>query len=58
MLNKSVSYSGCNGQMQWKMESSWTPFIWIFAKAFDTVPHQRLLNKLHGYGIREKHMSG
>ena len=25
-----------------------------FAKAFDTVPHQCLLNKLHGYGIREK----
>ena len=25
-----------------------------FAKAFATVPHQRLLNKLHGYGIRGK----
>ena len=25
-----------------------------FAKAFDRVPHQRLLTKLHGYGIREK----
>ena len=24
-----------------------------FAKAFDTVPHQRLLNKLHSYEIRE-----
>ncbi len=23
-----------------------------FAKAFDTVPHVRLLNKLHGYGIK------
>ena len=25
-----------------------------FAKAFNTVLHQRLLNKLHGYGIRSK----
>ena len=25
-----------------------------FAKAFDTVAHQRLLNKIHGYGIRGK----
>ena len=25
-----------------------------FAKAFDKVPHQRLLAKLHGYGIQGK----
>ena len=25
-----------------------------FQKAFDTVPHQRLFNKLYGYGIRGK----
>ena len=25
-----------------------------FAKAFDTVPHSRLLNKIHGYGIHCK----
>ena len=26
--------------------------IWDFAKAFDKVPHERLLEKLHYYGIR------
>ena len=25
-----------------------------FSKAFDTVPHQRLLNKINHYGIRDK----
>ena len=25
-----------------------------FQKAFDTIPHQRLLSKVHAYGIREK----
>ena len=29
-----------------------------FAKAFDKVPHQRLLAKLHGYGIIGKNTSG
>ena len=27
-------------------------------KAFDTIPHQRLLSKVHAYGIRGKFMSG
>ena len=27
-----------------------------FAKAFDTVPHRRMMNKLYSYGIRGKHV--
>ena len=30
---------------------SWILFIWIVAKAFDTVPHQRLINELNSYSI-------
>ena len=26
----------------------------IYAKAFDTVPHQRLMKKIYAYGIRGK----
>ena len=29
-----------------------------FQKAFDTIPHQRLLSKVHAYGIRGQYMSG
>jgi len=29
-------------------------FYLDFAKAFDSVPHQRLLRKVYGYGIRGK----
>ena len=29
-------------------------YIWQYAKAFDKAPHQRLLIKLEGYGVKEK----
>ena len=32
----------------------WDSIYTDFAKAFDSVPHQRLLNKIHAYGIRGK----
>ena len=32
----------------------WDTVYTDFAKAFDSVPHQRLLNKIHAYGIRGK----
>ena len=31
---------------------SWDAIYTDFSKAFDSVPHERLLNKLHAYGIR------
>ena len=37
-----------------EMGLPWDCVYTDFAKAFDSVPHQRLLNKIHAYGIRGK----
>ena len=44
-----------NGMRCWIREARSIDAIYLhFAKAFDTVPHQRIIAKLGGYGVKGK----